>query len=338
MPDQQTALSGIERVSMLLMVLGEPVAAQVIRHFTPGEAEQVGSAMIRMSNPSRSEVDEVVEDFLCQADRYTELGTDSERYVRNVFTDAFSAEKARILIDRFVSPCAGNGMEALRWMDASAIAELVSSEHPQIVAVILSCLDSDHGAKVLSCLPASKRSDVLIRISRLDGVRRSALEALDEVLEHQCSRSAAESSNIGGLRLAADILSRTEQSLEAVLMDELQMADTELGQQLQELRFDFDFLLELNDVDTQALLKAVSRNVLSAALVGADGPLAEKILTNLPRRQAQILRTQIDESLSVGPQAVARARQEILSIMRRMADAGDIMPASDGGKEPKQSA
>ncbi len=334
MPDQQTGSSGIERVSVLLMVLGEPMAAQVIRHFTPGEAEQVGSAMIRMSNPSRSEVDEVVEDFMCQADQYTALGTDSERYVRNVFTDAFSAEKARILVDRLISPCAGKGIEALRWMDAPAIAELVGFEHPQIVAVMLSCLDSAHGAKVLSHLPASKRSDVLIRISRLDGVRRTALEALDEVLVHQCSRSAAKSSRIGGLRLAADILSCTEPSLEAALMDELQVADTELGQQLRELRFDFDFLLELNDVDAQTLLKAVSQNVLSMALVGADGPLAEKILTNLPRRQAQILRAQIDENLSVGSQAVERARQEILSIMRRMADAGDIMLASDDNNGP----
>ncbi|MEE8428444.1 MAG: flagellar motor switch protein FliG, partial [Gammaproteobacteria bacterium] len=328
MPDQQTVASGIERVSVLLLSLGEPVAAQVICHFTPGEAEQVGSAMIRMNNPSRSEVDEVVEDFLCQAEQYMALGTDSERYVRNVFTDAFSAEKARILVDRLVSPCTGKGLEMLRWMDAPAIAELVGFEHPQIVAVILACLDSAHGAKVLSHLPASKRSDVLIRISRLDGVRRTALEALDEVLVHQCSRSAAKSARMGGLKLAADILSHTERSLEGAIMDELQIADAELGQQLQELRLDFDFLLKLNDVDAQTLLKAVSQNVLSTALVGVDGPLAEKIVTNLPRRQADILRAQIDENLSVESQAVERARQEILSIMRRMADAGDIMLAS----------
>ena len=332
MADQQVAFSGTERASVLLLALGESIAAQVIRYFTPSEAEQVGSTMIGLKNLSMSQVDEVIDDFLCQADRHTALGMDSERFVRTIFTDALQGEKARMFLDRLVSPSNGKGIEALQWMDARTVAELVGAEHPQILAVILSCVENNHAARILKHLPESKQANVLMRISRLNGVRHSALEALDEVLVQQCSGSvAAKSTKVGGLKPATEILSRADPALAEAILEKVGVADAGLGRQLQELRFGLGCLLELDTKDMQILLKAVSPNVLSIALTGVDRPLREKILNNLPPRQAETLRAKSDGCVSVDTGAVARAREEILSAAHRLTQAGVIYSSQMAG-------
>ena len=274
-------------------------------------------------------------DFSEAVAHQTALGVGSEEYIRKVMVDALGEEKASSMIDRILLGRNTKGLEQLKWMDARAVAEIIRLEHPQIMAIVLSYLDSDHAAEVISFLPERVRVDVLLRIATLDGIQPSALQELDDILERQFSgnQNNVKSSGVGGIKSAADILNFVDSSIEAEIMEMIKDNDAELGQQIQDLMFVFDNLAEVDDQGIQALLREVSSDTLIIALKGADDAVKEKIFKNMSKRASEMLRDDLEAKGPVRLSEVEAAQKEILSIARRMAEAGDIMLGGKGAEE-----
>ena len=327
--------SGTERAAIFLLSLGEAEAAQILKHMGPKEVQKVGAAMASMANVSRDQVQSILSDFIETVDNQTALGVGSEEYIRKVMVDALGEEKAGSLIDRILMGRNTKGLEALKWMDARAVAEIIRLEHPQIMAIVLSYLDSDHAAQVMNYLPDRVRVDVLMRIATLDGIQPAALAELDEIMERQFSGSNnnVKSSSVGGVKAAANILNFVDSGLEAELMELIKDNDAELGQKIQDLMFVFDNLADVDDQGIQALLREVSSENLIIALKGADETVREKIFKNMSKRAAEMLRDDLEAKGPVRLSEVEAAQKEILAIARRMAEAGDIVL---GGKGTEQ--
>ncbi len=325
-------LSGAERAAVLLMSLGEDAAAQILQHLGPKEVQKVGEAMATVGNVTRDQVNDVVANFADTLNTQTALGTGNEDYLRNVLVSALGEDKAGNLIDRILLGRSSKGLEALKWMEPRAIAEVVRMEHPQIIAIVLSFLDSDQAAAVLVLLPENMRSDIVMRIASLDGIQPNALAELDDILEKQFSGSSGsslKSSNVGGTKTAANILNFMDSGLESQIMDKVKELDPELGQEVQDLMFVFDNLIEIDDRSIQALLREIASDTLITALKGADDALREKIFKNMSKRAAEMLRDDLEAKGPVRLSEVETAQKEILSVARRMAEAGDL---SLGGK------
>lgn len=327
--------SGTERAAIFLLSLGETEAAQILKHMGPKEVQKVGAAMASMHNVSRDQVQSILGSFIETVDNQTALGVGSEEYIRKVMVDALGEEKAGSLIDRILMGRNTKGLEALKWMDARAVAEIIRLEHPQIMAIVLSYLDSDHAAQVLGYLPDRVRVDVLMRIATLDGIQPAALAELDEIMERQFSGSNnnVKSSSVGGIKAAANILNFVDSALEGEIMELIKDNDAELGQKIQDLMFVFDNLGEVDDQGIQALLREVSSENLIIALKGADEGVREKIFKNMSKRAAEMLRDDLEAKGPVRLSEVEAAQKEILAIARRMAEAGDIVL---GGKGTEQ--
>lgn len=328
-------LNGAERAAIFLMSLGEENASQVLKHMGPKEVQRVGAAMATMTNVSREQVERVLGDFMETYDNQTNLGVGSEEYIRKVLVDALGEEKAGTMVDRILLGHNTKGLEALKWMDARAVAELIRLEHPQIMAIVLSYLDSDHAAEVVGFLPERMRVDVLLRIATLDGIQPAALQELDEIMERQFSgnQNSIQSSGVGGVKSTADILNFIDSSMEAEIMDMIKDADAELGQQIQDLMFVFDNLVDVDDMGVQALLREVSSETLIIALKGADEAVKEKIFKNMSKRASEMLRDDLEAKGPVRVSEVETAQKEILAIARRMAEAGDITLGGKGAEE-----
>ena len=328
----KTKLTGAEQAAVLLMSLGESAAAEIMRHMGPKEVQKVGEAMASIGNVTRDQVNSVVADFADTLGTHTALGTGNEEYLRNVLKNALGEDKAGQLIDRILIGRSSKGLEALKWMEPRAIAEIVRLEHPQIIAIVLSYLDSDQAAEVLSLLPENMRADVLMRIASLDGIQPSALQELDEILEKQFEGTASSirSSSVGGTKTAANILNFMDSAIEARIMERVKESDSEMGQAIEDLMFVFDNLIDLDDRSIQALLREVSSDSLITALKGADDALKEKIFKNMSKRAAELLRDDLDARGPVRLSDVEAAQKEILSIARRMAEAGDISLGGGG--------
>ena len=325
-------LNGVERAAVLLMTLGEQDAAQILKHMSPKEVQAVGEAMAGMTSLNKETVNYVLDDFCSVVDEQTALGIGSEDYLRNVLVGALGQDKANNIIDRILFGRNSKGLEALKWMDARAVAEIIRLEHPQIISIVLSYLDPDHAAEILTALPENMRVDIMMRIAALDGIQPNAISELDEMLEKQFSGSAnsLKTSLVGGLKTAANILNFVETTVESEILDKVKESDEDMGQGIQDLMFVFDNLVEVEDRGIQALLREISSENLIVALKGADSAVKEKILKNMSKRAGEMLRDDLESKGPVRVSEVEAAQKEILSVARRMSDSGEISLGGSG--------
>ncbi|RMH33108.1 MAG: flagellar motor switch protein FliG [Gammaproteobacteria bacterium] len=324
-------LDGVSRAAILLMTLGEENAAEVLKHLGPKEVQRIGMAMASMKAVNKDTVVQVLDGFLEEVEEGTGLGIGADEYIRNALTKALGEDKASAVIDRILLGANTKGLDTLKWMDARAVAELIRYEHPQIQSIVLSYLDPDQAAQVLSFLPEKVRVDLVMRISALESVQPSALQELNDIMERQFAAGAtSKQQTIGGVKKAADIMNYLDSSLESQLMEELREVDEDLSQEIQDLMFVFDNLADVDDRSIQAILREVSTDVLVLALKGADEPIREKIFKNMSKRAAELLRDDLEAMGPVKLSEVEAAQKEILAVARRMADAGEIVLGGAG--------
>src|SRR3990172_2008538 len=336
MPEAGSKLPGVERAAVLLLTLGEQYASDILKHMGPKEVQKLGSSMASMNNISKTQVGEVLANFCETVDNETALGIGSEEYIRKVLVGALGEDKAGGIIDRILLGSNSKGLEALKWMDARGVAEIIRLEHPQIIAIILAYLDSDQAAEVIGLFPERVRVDVLMRIATLDGLQPTALHELNEIMEKQFAgnnTSNVKSSSVGGVKVASNILNNMDSSVESALMEKVKEIDADLGQKMQNLMFVFKNLLEVDDPGIQSLLREVSSETLLLALKGADQAMKDKIYNNMSKRAAEILRDDLEAKGPVRLSEVEAAQKEILTIARRMADAGELMLGGKGAEE-----
>jgi flagellar motor switch protein FliG len=327
-------LTGANRAAILLMSLGEQAASEVLKHMSPKEVQTIGMAMAQLTNITRGQVDTVLDQFYTTVEEETGLALGTDEYVRNVLVKALGQDKADNLIDRILQGANTKGLETLKWMDPRAVSEIIRLEHPQIIAIVLSYLDPDQAAEVLSLFPERVRIDVVMRIATLDGIQPAALNELNEIMERQFSgNSNLKSSSVGGLKAAANILNFMDSTLEGEIMDNIKEMDTDLGQNIQDLMFVFDNLNEVDDRDIQTILREISSESLVLALKGAEEGLKDKIFKNMSKRAAEMLRDDLEAKGPVRLSEVETAQKEILAVARRLADAGDIQLGGSGGEE-----
>ena len=332
--DNDTELNGVSRAAILLMTLGEAAASQVLKHMEPKEVQSVGSAMAALKNVSRDQVSNVLSNFCQTVERQTGLGLGADDYVRNVLVQALGEDKAGGMIDRILRGANTKGLETLKWMDARAVAEVIRLEHPQIVAIVLSYLDGDQAADILQYFPERVRVDVLMRIATIDGIQPVALQELNEIMEKQFSGNTnVKSSALGGIKTAANILNFMDSSVEGEIMDNIKEIDGDLGQQIQDLMFVFENLMDVTDRDIQTILREISSESLVLALKGCDEELKEKIFRNMSKRAAEMLRDDLEAKGPVKLSEVEGAQKEILSVARRLAESGDIALGGSGAEE-----
>jgi flagellar motor switch protein FliG len=323
--------SGTERAAILLLTLGEQAAAEVLKHMGAKDVQRLGGAMATMTSVSRKEVSEVLTDFSSGVESQTSLGVGADEYIRKVLVNALGEEKAASIIDRILLGHSSKGLEALKWMDPRAVAELIRQEHPQIIAIVLAYLDPDHAAEVIGAFPEWLRVDIVMRIATLDGIQPSALTELDEIMEKRfAGNTGVKTSILGGPKVAANILNNLDGSQSSRVMDDMNRADEQLAVKIQDLMFVFDNLMDVDDRGMQELLRGVSTDRLLLALKGADERLKEKVFKNMSQRAAEMLKEDMVARGPVKLSEVEAAQKEILGIARKMADAGTLALGGKG--------
>ncbi len=323
------SLTGVQRAAIVLLSLGEAQAAEVLKHMGAKEVQKLGVAMTSLGEVGREAVARVFDEFIDVLARPGGIGSGADDYVRAVLTQALGEDRASGLIDRILLGRNTTGLDTLKWMDPRAIAELVRNEHPQIIAIVMAHLDGDQAAEVLKCLPERARVDVLLRLATLDGIPPHALNELNDVMARQFAGSQnIKSSSVGGVKVAANILNFMDSGQDEVLLGAIGEVDSELGTRIRDLMFVFDNLAELDDRAMQAVLREISSEQLALALRGADNKVREKITGNMSQRAAEILVEDMEARGPVRLAEVEAAQKEILAVVRRMADNGDIQLAA----------
>ena len=329
--NELSKLNRLERSAILLMTLGEKDAAEILKHMGPKEVQKVGTAMATLANVNQTQVEGVVAEFLEAVGGQTGMGLGSDDYIRNMLTQALGNDKAGALIDRILLGGNTPGLDSLKWMESRQVADLIRHEHPQIQAIVVSYLDADQSAEILSNFPEKVRLDIVMRVAALEAVQPAALQELNDILERQFSgKGGAQTTSMGGVKVAANIVNFVDSAMAADLLEQIKEVDEDLGIQIQDLMFVFDNLVDVDDRGIQSLLREVSTDLLVVALKGADPTVQEKIFKNMSKRAAELLRDDLEAKGPVKVSEVEASQKEILTIARRLADAGEIVLGGGG--------
>ncbi|MFT5721072.1 MAG: flagellar motor switch protein FliG [Motiliproteus sp.] len=324
-------LNALERSAVLLMSMGESDAAEVLKHMGPKEVQSIGGAMAALANVQQDHVEMVMTDFLNSAGNQTGLGIGADGYIRSVLTQALGADKAAGVIDRILEGGNTRGLDTLKWMEARQVADVIRYEHPQIQAIVVSYLDSDQAAEVMSYFDERVRLDILMRIAALETVQPNALKELNDILERQFSSAGStKTTNMGGIKVVADIMNFFDTSTESSVMESINEVDEDLGNEIRDLMFVFANLADVDDRGIQVILREISTDILILALKGADTALQEKIFKNMSKRAAELLRDDLEAAPPVKVSDVEKAQKEILVVARRLADEGELVLGGGG--------
>ena len=327
-------LTGTQKSAILMMLLGEDGAAEILRNLSPKEAQSLGSAMYSVKDIDQKTLNHVLNEFLSIVRQQTGLGFGSGNYIKNVFTKALGDDKAESILTRITPSSSEKPIELLEWMDARSIAELISAEHSQIISLVLSYLEYDLAAEVLSLLPVELQPEIITRIATLETVQPDALRNLQEVLQKKFKEnSSVKATKIGGVEAAAKIMNFSDTAIEKKILETIKENDGDLLLAIQDRMFIFDNLILSDERALQTLLREIEEEVLALALKGSDEVLRDKLLSCMSKRAASNIKDEIEVMGPVRLSEVQEAQKTIVSVARKLSDEGKIVLAGSGGEE-----
>jgi flagellar motor switch protein FliG len=324
-------LSGPDRAAIILLTLGEEHAAAIMKHMGPERAQTVGLAMANMTGVGVAQATDVLNGFLDELKEKTAIGLGNEEYIRSVLKQSLGEEQASIIAELILSKEQWSGIVALRNKEAPFIAQMLSSEHPQIIATVISHLESEHAAAVLEHLPEDRRTDVIMRVARLAKVSPSALTELDAILDLESLGSQnLVMAQVGGVKAVASIMNHLSSEVEHELSEKIRSTDEELSNQIGDAMFSFDDLAETDNRYMQVILREVTSDMLLTALKGAEESTKTRFLSNMSKRAAAMFEDDLEAKGPVRLSEVEQAQKEIIGIARRLQDEGQITLGTSG--------
>jgi len=319
-------MTGVQRAAVLMLLLGEQQAAELIKYMDPKEVQALGGAMVQVADLSQEAVNAVLDEFVATIKKQTSLGLGTTDYVEKVFKRALGEDKAASVLGRIMPGQSSKGLDILRWMDARSIADMIRGEHAQVIAIILSVLEHEVAADVLNFLPATARPEIIQRVASLETVQPAAMEELEAIMKKQfANNSSAKSSSFGGIKAAAKIMNFTKTELESQIMQGLEQIDADLTLKIQDNMFTFENLTGVDNRGIQVLMRNVEPDLLMTALKGASDLVQTKFFDNMSERARGMFR---DDMEAMGPLRIAiveDAQKQIMRIARKLSDAGELV-------------
>ncbi|MFY9129670.1 MAG: flagellar motor switch protein FliG [Limnohabitans sp.] len=323
---EMSNISGAQRAAVLMLLLGEQQASEIIKFLNPGEVQALGGAMVAVSDVSQEAVNEILDDFVSTIKKQSSLGLGTTDYVEKVFKRALGDDKAASVLGRIMPGQSTKGLEILQWMDARAIADMIKTEHPQVTAIILSVLDHQVAADVLNFLPDETRPEIIQRVASLETVQPSAMQELESIMKLQFSNNtSSKSSSFGGIKAAAQIMNSTKTALEASIMKGLEKIDADLMMRIQDNMFTFENLAAVDNKGIQVLMRAVDNNQLMIAMKGASEDVKARFFDNMSERARGMFKDEMDAKGLMRLSDVEEAQKQIMRSARKLSDSGELV-------------
>ncbi len=321
-----SGLSGTQRAAVLMLLLGEQQAAEIIRYLNPKEVQSLGGAMVSVADLSQEAVNAVLDEFVLTIKKQTNLGLGTTDYVEKVLKRALGDDKAASVLNRIMPGQSTKGLEILSWMDPRSIADMIFGDHPQVIAIILSVLEHQVAADVLTYLPDEARPEIMQRVASLDTVQPSAMTELEAIMKKQFSNnSSSKSSSFGGVKAAARIMNLTKTELEASIIVGLNELDADLTMRIQDNMYTFENLTTMDNRGIQVLMRNVETDQLMIALKGATDQVKDKFFGNMSERARSMFKDDMEAKGPMRITDVEDAQKKIMRTARKLADAGELM-------------
>lgn len=332
MPKEEK-LSGKKKAAILLLSLGPELSSRILKQFTEQEIEAVTMEIANLSRVDKELRDEVLNEFMLigQAQRFMlEGGVD---YARELLEKTVGRHKAVEIIKRLKEQVKVKPFTFVRHTDPKQLVNMISREHPQTIAMILSYLDSQQAAMVLSDLPGEVRADIARRVALMERTSPEILKEVERVLRDKLSTVFQQDfTQSGGLETVVNILNRVDRGTEKLILEDLEKEDAELADEIRQRMFIFEDIITLDDASIQRVVREVESKDLARALKGASEEVRDRIFRNISKRAAEMLQEDLEFMGPVRLREVEEAQQRIVAIIRRLDESGEII-ISRGGED-----
>jgi len=327
-------LTGKQKAAVLLVSLGPELSSLVFKHLRDEEIEELTYEIASLDKVMPEIREKVAVEFsqLAQARRYITQGGIEQ--AKEILEKALGAQKATEIIQRLTASLQVRPFDFARKTDPAQLLNFIQHEHPQTIALILAYLHPEQAAVILSALPGESQVEVAKRLAILDRTSPEVLEEIEATLEKKLSSFATQDFTMaGGLETAVSILNRVDRSTEKTIMEALEEDDPELAEEIKKRMFVFEDIVTLDDRSIQRVLREVDSRELALALKAASEEVAERIYKNMSKRAAEMMREDIEYMGPVRLRDVEEAQQKIVSIIRKLEEAGEIIVARGGEDE-----
>lgn len=326
-------LSGKEKAAILLISLGPEASAQVFKHLSDDEIEDLTLQIASMRKIDSEVRERVLSEFseMMQAREYVEQG--GINYAREVLEAALGKEKARMIIERLTATLQVRPFDFARKTEPTQILSFIQNEHPQTIALVLAYLRPEQASLILSALPPEKQVDVARRIATLDRTTPEVLEDIESTLEQRLSAyEIHDYTAAGGIDSAVEILNLVDRATEKTIMEALEEDDPELAEEIRKRMFVFEDIVTLDDRAIQLIIREVDSRDLALALKTASEEVADRIYRNMSKRAANLLKEDIEFMGPVRLRDIEEAQSRVVSVVRRLEESGDLI-ISRGGED-----
>lgn len=326
-------LTGKQKAAIVLMALGAEVSAKILPFLQEEDIENLSLEIARLGSINADVRQQVVQEFyeICMAQEFiTEGGFD---HARKMLEAAFGGDRTEEILDRVTRALEMMPFDSIKHVHPAQLSSFLQDEHPQTIALVLAYLSPQSAAEVMKVLPQELRPEVAERLATMGSTPPEVINKVESVLQRKLSSVAShELSAAGGIRSLVDVLQWVDRNTERTIFDTLSETNPELLEEVRKLMFTFEDLVQLDDRAIQQVLKEVELRELALALKGASETMRDKIYKNMSERAVNMLREEIEFMGPVRVRDVEEAQQKVVSIVRRLEEAGEIV-VSRGGED-----
>ncbi|MBI2354694.1 MAG: flagellar motor switch protein FliG [Deltaproteobacteria bacterium] len=327
-------MTGSDKAAILLLYLGNDVTSKVFEHMDDDEIKKISKSMARLGHIPRSTIMEVVEDFTTVINPEAGIFSQGDEFVRKILEKALGPVKAEMLMEELAASSYGDLVDILANMDAKSIANFLSQEHPQTIAVILAKLKSKQTSEIISLLPHELQAEVVLRIADVEQVSPEILQEIDEVMKREInSMGGTARYKVGGIEKVVEMFNHFDRSKEKQILDKLDVLSPPLAEIIRKHLFTFEDIFRLDDRSVQSIMREVSNDTLTLAMKTSPDDVKEKIFKNISSRAAEMIKEDLEVMGPVRLSDVEKAQSEIIKIVRKMEEEGKIVLAGRGGDD-----
>jgi len=332
MNKDRTKLTGVQKAAIFIMTLGPDISAPILKRLPESELQKITFEIANMPKVKKEVKEEVLKEFVDINKAKDFLLEGGFEYAKNLLSKALGSQRAMEIIEK-VSEITQQyrPFGIARKADANQLLNVIKNEHPQTIALILCYIQPEKAAQILSGLPENIRTDVAQRIAQMSSTSPLVIEEVEVILQSKLSNVLrSDISTIGGIRSLVDILNNADRNTEKTIMEEFEQQDPELAAKLKESMFIFEDIITLDNVSIQKILREIDMKDMALALKASSDEVANVIYSNLSKRAAQTLKEDIEFLGPVRLIDVEKAQQNIVAVIRRLDDSGEIIIGRGG--------
>lgn len=334
MNKKEKELTGKQKAALLLISLGPEVSASIYKHLNEEEIERLTLEISGVKKVEPEIKEEIIEEFhhIALAQDYISQG--GIGYARTILEKALGSEHAQAIINRLTSSLQVRPFDFARRAEPTQLFNFIQNEHPQTIALILSYLEPQQAGIILSSLPQEVQADIARRIATMDSTSPEVISEIEAVLERKLSSTVTQDfTETGGVDAVVEVLNGVDRTTEKTILDALEIQDPELAEEIKKRMFVFEDIVTLDNRSIQRVIRDCENEDLILSMKVSSEEVKDIIFRNMSTRMAETFKEEMEVMGPVRLRDVEEAQSRIVSVVRRLEDAGEIIIARGGGDD-----